>query len=784
MPNNVATGFGYDPADNVTSTTVGAEALMSAVFDPRNNFISGGTTTDTVDTVYNRLDKPVRMVESATGRVTSDTLDIMGRLTSRYDKTGLTKYFYNDSRGLTTKIADPEGRETTYTYNSASAPIGVKQDNGIITTLGYNIDSQNTTISAAGGAFSLVFGYQYDLDGLITTETVDGSQTIYGYDKLSHLISWRPNAATETAYVYGLDGDRTSMTDSSGTTTYGYDAGTHQLRSSSGPSGDISYDYGDNGELKHKVTIEGTTTYDWNDKGQLTKIAMPDSTATFTYDARGNRIKKDVDGTAINYVYDGLKLIAEKDASGSVTAAYTYDTGGRLISVYKNSNTYYYHLNQRGDVVKITDQSKNVVASYSYDPWGNILSAGGSFANEQPFRYASYMWDVETGLYFLAARYYDPATGRFISRDAEDIGDVTPAINPYVYAEGNPVSFVDPSGNDIVLPGYTKNNPVLVKHLRFALSNMGFYAGATYTKDTWDDDIAHAVFEFKKTHLGWGGDDGGLHPLTSLYGNDSYVNQAVLNVIEYWNVRQTDRNDFGWLEKGQGNVPREASVYGVMDGDWRDAFWKQYGAGLSSTAKYAPGRAAIRRRFRAVNEDYDARSGIRGFPGGMKFTVYDIQFIRSLETPSGKISEFKNKTLSNAAYWGRRKSNWQKPNGTHDTDKFRTYDMLAIFTKQSDWKTEHGVTFAPDSWGVFTTFDSLAINYSGSANEEALTLKHELAHIFGASECNWAGELFTNPNCCGLENLCLMASGMKVTGSGWCPTHSGQVKGSSLQKSW
>ena len=58
-----------------------------------------------------------------------------------------------------------------------------------------------------------------------------------------------------------------------------------------------------------------------------------------------------------------------------------------------------------------------------------------------PFRYAGYIYDEETGLYYLNSRYYDPRLGRFLTKDT------IPKINHYVYANNNPVMFVDPSGH-------------------------------------------------------------------------------------------------------------------------------------------------------------------------------------------------------------------------------------------------------------------------------------------------------------------------------------------------
>lgn len=66
-------------------------------------------------------------------------------------------------------------------------------------------------------------------------------------------------------------------------------------------------------------------------------------------------------------------------------------------------------LDQQGNVVRMEDANGNVLASYSYDTWGKIISATGSLAEINPLRYRGYVYDQETGFYYLQSRYYDPA---------------------------------------------------------------------------------------------------------------------------------------------------------------------------------------------------------------------------------------------------------------------------------------------------------------------------------------------------------------------------------------
>jgi len=87
-------------------------------------------------------------------------------------------------------------------------------------------------------------------------------------------------------------------------------------------------------------------------------------------------------------------------------------------------------------VVKVVDGSGNVVNNYSYDEWGNILSKTEGISN--PLKYAEEYYDDESGLIYLRARYYDPTTGHFITRDSYEGQINNPlSLNLYTYVENS-----------------------------------------------------------------------------------------------------------------------------------------------------------------------------------------------------------------------------------------------------------------------------------------------------------------------------------------------------------
>ena len=176
------------------------------------------------------------------------------------------------------------------------------------------------------------------------------------------------------------------------------------------------------------------------------------ATVDFSYDALGRRYQLTTAVTNTTYQYDGLN-IAETWFDGLTGQASTYLSGLGLDELF--SFTFWNGVTNTNDsvlrdplnsAVAVTDSSQALQDQYTYDPYGNTSDSGGSSAN--PFQFTGRENDGN-GLYYMRARYYAPAIGRFISRDPSGFAG---GFNLYEYAGDSPTNFTDPTGLQADVP--------------------------------------------------------------------------------------------------------------------------------------------------------------------------------------------------------------------------------------------------------------------------------------------------------------------------------------------
>ena len=301
--------------------------------------------------------------------------------------------------------------------------------------------------------YDVTYSYTYDNNGNILSVNGGGNTVSYVYDSQNQLI--RENNQSS-------DFTRTWTYDSAGNilSAQSYDYSTGAL---GGHRTTANYAYGDsdwrdlltefNGQA---ITYDGignptfyrSNTLTWEHGRELTSLSDGATTWTYTYDADGMRTQRTNGNTTYNYVYNGSQLV-QMTADGH-TLNFTYDADGMPLSVTLDGTVYYYITNIQGDVIGIRNANGSTELVYRYDAWGRLMYTNNSISPIalNPLRYRGYVYDVETDLYYLQSRYYDPYTGRFINADifTSTSGSLC-SSNMFAYCENNPVMRSDSTGH-------------------------------------------------------------------------------------------------------------------------------------------------------------------------------------------------------------------------------------------------------------------------------------------------------------------------------------------------
>ena len=166
---------------------------------------------------------------------------------------------------------------------------------------------------------------------------------------------------------------------------------------------------------------------------------------------RGCAQRKTATSTGVTeYILHGKNITHM--TQGSHALHFYYDAQGKPGIVIYDGTAYGYLYNLQGDVVALVNGSGTKVVEYTYDAWGKSTGKTGTMAGTlgtvQPFRYRGYVWDEETGLYYLRSRYYKPEWCRFVSADSQlSKRDYFTGLNLFAYCGNNPVNKADPNGH-------------------------------------------------------------------------------------------------------------------------------------------------------------------------------------------------------------------------------------------------------------------------------------------------------------------------------------------------
>ncbi|MGN0819002.1 MAG: RHS repeat-associated core domain-containing protein [Christensenellaceae bacterium] len=382
--------------------------------------------------------------------------------------------------GLKNKLKSIEHRNA-YNENPVLDKLGrlssVKKSNGLSKNYNYiQVGDRATTLLASetfgeSGKTKQKLSYVYNKNGNVTEIRNDGELIVrYGYDSLNRLVREDNKELGKSFFIsYDTAGNITQKKQCDFTLDY-FD---NLEKTVTG-----NYEYADNGNKDKLLSFNGEAcSYDvlsrpviYRNKAVnwyfVNRLSSYDG-VQFKYNYNGVRLFKTVGTKTTKFFYDGAKLLCQND--GTDNLYFYYGTEGVTAFRY-NGAVYHYKKDMFGNILGIYDANGNVLTKYVYDAWGNhktfalnngewvditsqtAYNENSSLAEKiailNPFRYRSYYFDIETGLYYLQSRYYDPETGRFISPD--DISYLDPetihGLNLFAYCLNNPVMAIDPSG--------------------------------------------------------------------------------------------------------------------------------------------------------------------------------------------------------------------------------------------------------------------------------------------------------------------------------------------------
>ena len=488
-PDSRVTNYYYDAMGNNTQQTwqnsVGGAVTntINYTYDS-NNQLTGGNEQAAGASYYTANDT---FTLSSTGNPTTITEQLAGltptvTLTQAFD-------FNNNRSSLKVSIGGTYDLQSTYQYDNLGRMTQVQQQgqggntvtnklatfsydsDGNLTGIGRQVDNgSGTLVSVASSAYTYDhdlnitgishtagsttidnLGWTYDAGSRVTsfTSSVDGTLN-YGYDNASQLTGVTSGSTTVQSETYDANGNRTASSATTSNNRLTFD-GTYYY----------SYDNAGNRTSKYQLsgsTHVNVTSYSYDNRNRLTGVTLPSGeTIAYMYDAFNREISKTATlsgGSSSEQwcIYDGQNLLLTlNSSSGAVADRYLNGPLVDQVLTDENGSTNAVdwlltdNLGTTRDVV-INNPSTGMTTTLDhivYDAFGNITAQTSSSAQPQ-FLFTGQRYDADSGLYYDQARWYDPATARFITMDPVAFGGGDSNLFRYV---GNAVTnAVDPNG--------------------------------------------------------------------------------------------------------------------------------------------------------------------------------------------------------------------------------------------------------------------------------------------------------------------------------------------------
>ena len=298
-------------------------------------------------------------------------------------------------------------------------------------------------MAGKGKSKDVILDYQYGYDkiGNITAKQTEHGEYDYGYDDLYRLTKVESPIKEAANFTYDAVGNR--LTSAEKTEEWKYNSNNELLS-----NGNAQYSYDANGNMVKKTVDGVVTNYIYNIENRLSEVRNGSGSliSSYYYDPFGKRLWKEVDGIKTYFHYYDEGLIGEYDATGTELKTYGYKPGSNWTTdplyLKEGGQIYFYHNDHLGIPQKLTAKNGAVVWSAKYTAFGKAEIDNSSIIKSN-LRFSGQYEDEETGLHYNHWRYYDPEIGRYIRTDPIGLNGGT---NLYVYANNNPMKFIDPNG--------------------------------------------------------------------------------------------------------------------------------------------------------------------------------------------------------------------------------------------------------------------------------------------------------------------------------------------------
>ncbi|MFY0990976.1 RHS repeat-associated core domain-containing protein [Halomonas sp. C05BenzN] len=467
-PDSGETRFTYDEAGNLATRTDALGQVTTYSHDALNRLTRIATDDPAEPDVILGYDDPGAEYG-------------IGRLTSATDGAGVTTFDYHPSGEVKreTRSVDGDTHTLSYTYDGAGQIETITYPSGRVVTYQRDSAGRVEQVTTEKDGTSTVLANQIDRApfGPITSQTRgNGLTETRTLDQAYQVDVITVPGILERDYGHTVDANVASIDDllqSARNQAFGYDA-ADRLTAATGGYGALGFEYDHNANRtarlsdgqRHSYQVNrsnnwlleaetqsyqldaagnlvqrGQDSFVYDSHHRLTEATVDGTTASYAYNVYHQRTSKTVNGTTTRFFYgpDG-ELLAEIDGDSGATLAEYVWLDGTPLAYLADGEIYHIHVDHLGTPQVLTDATGAIAWEAHYRPFGDAITSGSLTFN---LRFPGQYHDAETGLHYNWHRYYDPQTGRYLTSDP--IG-LMGGLNPYLYAEANPLYFTDPEG--------------------------------------------------------------------------------------------------------------------------------------------------------------------------------------------------------------------------------------------------------------------------------------------------------------------------------------------------